>query len=66
MSPGFCTERVHLFVARDVVEGEASPDEGETFELVRWPLDELADRLDEIEDAKTLLGLLFLLQRHRR
>ena len=66
MSPGFCTERVHLFVARDVVEGEASPDEGETFELVRWPLDELADRLDEIEDAKTLVALLLYLRESRK
>lgn len=66
VTPGFCTERVHLFVARDVEYGAASPDVGESFELVRWPVDEVADRLAEIEDAKTLVGLLFLLRRRRR
>jgi hypothetical protein len=30
----------------------------EDLELVRWPLAEIGERLHEIEDAKTLAGLL--------
>ncbi len=41
--------------------GEASPEEDESFELVRWPVAEVRDRLGEIEDAKTLAGLLLYL-----
>ena len=56
-TPGFCTERIHLFVAEDLDRGESSPDAGESIELVRWPLDELDDLIDEVRDAKTLAGL---------
>ena len=61
-TPGFCRERMTLFLAEDVDEGEADPDEDEDFELVRWPVAEIADRLDQIEDAKTLAGLLLYLR----
>jgi ADP-ribose pyrophosphatase len=62
-TPGFCRERVHLFLAEELEEGEASPRDGEAIELVRIPLDDVPDRLGEIEDAKTLAGLLLLLRR---
>lgn len=61
-TPGFCRERMHLFFAEGVEEGDASPDEDETVALVRWPVAELERRLDEIEDAKTLVGLLLFLR----
>ncbi len=60
-TPGFCRERMHLFAAERVVPGEASPEEDESLELVRWPLAEVESRLAEIEDAKTLAGLLLYL-----
>ena len=61
-TPGFCRERIHVFVAEDV-ERRAAPDpgEGEDVETVRWPLRELAARLPEIEDGKTLVGLALLI-----
>jgi ADP-ribose pyrophosphatase len=62
-TPGFCRERVHLFLAEDLEEGEASPTDGEAIELVQIPLDDVPDRVGEIEDAKTLAGLLLLLRR---
>jgi ADP-ribose pyrophosphatase len=62
-TPGFCRERMHLFAAEGVVQGEASPAEDEELEVVRWPVAEIAARLGEIEDAKTLAGLLLFLQR---
>jgi ADP-ribose diphosphatase len=60
-TPGFCRERMHLFAAEDVVRGEPEPAEDEELELVRWPLAEVEDHLGEIEDAKTLVGLLLYL-----
>jgi ADP-ribose pyrophosphatase len=62
-TPGFCRERMHVFVAEGVDRGEASPAADEELELVRWPVTAIAARLGEIEDAKTLAGLLFFLQR---
>jgi ADP-ribose pyrophosphatase len=63
-TPGFCRERMHVYLAEDVERGEAEPNDDEELEVVRWPVDELEARLEEIEDAKTLAGLLLYL-RHR-
>jgi ADP-ribose pyrophosphatase len=63
-TPGFCREYMHLYLAEGVVAGEAQPDDDEDVEVVRWPVDELEARLDELDDAKTLVGLLLFL-RHR-
>jgi ADP-ribose pyrophosphatase len=64
-SPGFSRERVHLFFVEGVERGSASPAPGESIEVVRWPLGEVRERLGEIEDAKTLAGLLLYLEDRR-
>lgn len=64
-TPGFCRERMHLFAAEGVAAGEAEPAGDEELELVRWPLTEVEERLAEIEDAKTLAGLLLYLRTRR-
>jgi ADP-ribose pyrophosphatase len=61
-TPGFCREYMHVFVAEDVETGESQPDADEALEIVRWRVDELESRLGELEDAKTLAGLLLYLQ----
>jgi ADP-ribose pyrophosphatase len=61
-TPGFTRERMTLFFAEGVEPGEASPEEDESFELVRWPSAEIESRLGEIEDAKSLVGLLLYLR----
>ena len=61
-TPGFCRERMTLFFAEDVDTGEADPAADEELELVRWPVGELEDRIGEIDDAKTLAGLLLYLR----
>ena len=61
-TPGYCDERIHLFLARGLEPGEASPEGTEDIELVRVPLAEAAALLPEIEDAKTLAGLLIMLR----
>jgi ADP-ribose pyrophosphatase len=65
-TPGFCRERMHLFVAEGVEPGEARPDADEELELVRWRVGELESHLAEIEDAKTLAGLLLFLRHQPR
>ena len=64
-TPGFCRERMHVYLAEGVEEGEPEPDDDEVLELLRWPVAELESRLPELDDAKTLAGLLVYLQ-HRR
>jgi ADP-ribose diphosphatase len=62
-TPGFCRERMYLFVAEDVEDGDPSPDEDEDVEVVRWRVDGIESRLAELEDAKTIAGLLLYLRR---
>jgi ADP-ribose pyrophosphatase len=64
-TPGFCRERMHLFFAEDLSPGDATPEDDEDMELVRWPVGELEQHLGEIEDAKTLAGLLLYLREGR-
>jgi ADP-ribose pyrophosphatase len=61
-TPGFCGELMHLFFAEGVEEGERQPEEDESIELVRVRVAEIPSRLGEIEDAKTLAGLLLYLR----
>jgi ADP-ribose pyrophosphatase len=65
-TPGFCRERMHLFLAEDVESGEAAPEEDEEFEVVRWQVAEIEARLGELEDAKTIAGLLLYLHARAR
>ena len=62
-TPGFCRERMHLFFAEELERGEARPESDEELEVVRWARSEIAAKVDEIEDAKTLAGLLLYLHR---
>jgi len=59
-SPGFCTERIHIFVATDLAPVDVGHDEEEEIELVRLPFAEALDRVleQETSDAKTITGLL--------
>ena len=61
-TPGFCDELVRVYFAEGVEETERAPQEDEEIELVRIPVDELEALLPEIEDAKTLAGLLLYLR----
>jgi hypothetical protein len=51
-----------IFVAEELEEGDRDLDEGEDVELVRLTASELESALDELEDAKTLVGLLLYLR----
>ncbi len=61
-APGFCRELMTLFFAEGVQPGAATPEADEELELVQLPIEEIESRLGEIEDAKTLAGLLLYLK----
>ena len=65
-TPGFCREHMVVFLAEDVTAGEASPEADEDVELVHWRRDVIESRLTEIQDAKTLAGLLLYLLETRK
>jgi ADP-ribose pyrophosphatase len=64
-TPGFCRELMHVFFVDGVEEGEQRLEADESIELVRIAVAELPSHLDELEDAKTLAGLLLYLRRRR-
>lgn len=59
-SPGFSTECLHLYLALDLIRGEAHPDEGEFLDLCPVPYTELLERVyrGEIPDGKTAIAVL--------
>ena len=66
-TPGFCRERMSVFVAEGVDPGQARREAGEEIELVAVPVGELRALVGELEDAKSIAGLLlFLAERERR
>jgi ADP-ribose pyrophosphatase len=62
-SPGFTDEKIYLFIATGLEQGKASPEGTEDLELVRVPLEAVSSLIEEVEDGKTLAGLLLLLRR---
>ena len=61
-SPGFLREYMRVFLAEKLEPGEAAPDEDEDVEIVRWPVAEIPERIGELEDGKTIAGLLLYLR----
>jgi 8-oxo-dGTP pyrophosphatase MutT (NUDIX family) len=59
-SPGFLSEKLTIFEATGLSPASGETDETEQIEIVRLPLSDLDAALEEIEDAKTLIGLLLL------
>jgi ADP-ribose pyrophosphatase len=59
-TPGFCTEKLWVFLATDLTETERRCEEDEIIEVVRVPLLRALEMIStrEIEDAKTIVGLL--------
>ena len=55
-SPGFCTEVLHMYLARDLRHGEQHLDPDEFLEMERLPFGELVERVmaGGIADAKTV------------
>ena len=66
-TPGFCSEKISLYLARGLRRGEAAPDEDEFLNLVRVPIEQLHQQIlrGEIQDAKTVCAVLLAKERLR-
>lgn len=60
VSPGFCEEKMWVFLATELTEGQPNPEEDEVLEVVRLPIDEALEMISssEIQDAKTIIALM--------
>ena len=58
-SPGFCNEKLYLYLASDLEFVGEHPDEGEIIQCFEFGLDEVFEKIKngEINDAKTICGL---------
>jgi ADP-ribose pyrophosphatase len=59
LSPGYCTEFMHIFLARGLRRATADPDEDEQIDLEEIPLGKALDmaRAGKLRDAKTIAAL---------
>ena len=60
ISPGFLSEKMWLYLATDLRETQQRLEDDEAIEIVRLPIDRALQMIteNEIEDAKTIIGLL--------
>ena len=67
-APAILTEFIHCFIATDLApaEGGHEADEDEMIEVIPWPLADLGALIDQVHDAKSLIGLLRLERELRR
>lgn len=66
-TPGFCTEKLHIFIAKDLKDGKQHLEEGELgLSLKYFSPREAFDMVSrgEIVDGKTIAGLFFLRNLH--
>ena len=62
-SPGFCDEMVYMYIARDLIPSRLPADDDEDITVERVPMSQAGRliRLGEIQDAKSVAGLLMAL-----
>lgn len=60
VSPGFCEEKMWVYLASELSEGEQALEADEILEVVRMPIAEALEMITsgEIQDAKTIIGLM--------
>jgi ADP-ribose pyrophosphatase len=60
VSPGFCEEKMWVYLATELSEGKQFLDEDEILEVVRLPIADALEMITsgEIQDAKTIIGLM--------
>jgi len=63
-APGFCNEKLHIYLARGLHEGQDDTDEDEFVETLRLPLRDAYQMIftGEVEDGKSIIGLQFACQ----
>ena len=60
VSPGFCEEKMWVYLATELTEGEQALEDDEILDVVRLPIAEALEMITsgEIQDAKTIIGLI--------
>lgn len=60
VSPGFCEEKMWVYLATELVQGAQRLEEDEILDVVRLPISEALEMITsgEIQDAKTIIGLM--------
>jgi ADP-ribose pyrophosphatase len=60
VSPGFLTEKMYLFMATELSESSQNLDEDEFLSIERLSFEEAFKKIrrNEIQDAKTMIGLI--------
>src|SRR5919106_5179637 len=60
VSPGFCEEKMWIFLATELVQGKQRLEADEILDVVRLPISEALEMITsgEIQDAKTIIGLM--------
>jgi ADP-ribose pyrophosphatase len=60
VSPGFCEEKMWVYLATELSEGKQLLDDDEIIEVVRLPIADALEMITsgEIQDAKTIIGLM--------
>ena len=63
-SPGFSSEKIYLYLAKDLVSGEAEPDENEHVETAQYDIKTLVQMIEkgEIIDGKTIVAIQAVFQ----
>lgn len=59
-TPGFCDEVLHIYLAKNLIEGDHAREEGEEgMQMFEMTLDEIEEKIrnGEIVDAKTICGI---------
>jgi ADP-ribose pyrophosphatase len=64
-APGYTSEFIHLFLATELEPSRLAQDADEFLEVVTLPLDEALRQVEngEIQDGKTIIGLLLVARR---
>ncbi len=66
-SVGFTDEKLHIYIAPELIETNQKLDTDENIEIVKIPISQISSKLakKEFEDAKTIVGLQGLLSYYR-
>lgn len=67
-SPGFTNEKVHIFIANEVIYGEATPEEDEYIDIVKVDFNEAMNMIKngEIIDGKTIIGIIMAYEKMKK
>ncbi len=59
MSPGYLTQKTHVFLARDLIESKLEGDELEPLEIIKHPLKEFEELIEkgDLQEARVITAL---------